>query len=104
MISYVLEVQTILIDEESKNKHGWNGHKQHLGYINKIFETKREASYYHKLHNPNMSEITAENRWCSECDSKTKFVYVIREYTGELLKIPPFENFMPPIISEKQAN
>ena len=42
-----------------------------------------------------MSEITAERRWYSECDPKTKFVYVIREYTGELLKIPPFDDYMP---------
>ena len=95
MLSYILEVQTTLINENDKNKHGWNGHREHLGYINKLFETKREASYYYKLHNPEMSEITAERRWYSECDPKTKFVYVIREYTGELLKIPPFDDYMP---------
>lgn len=86
MISYILEVQTVL------NSDGWNGHKEHLGYINKIFETRREASYYYKLYNPHMSEITAETKWCSECDPQTKFVYVIRKYTGELLKIPPFDS------------
>lgn len=94
MTSYILEVQTILIDENDKNKHGWNGNKEHLGYINKLFETKREASYYYKLYNPHMNEINAESRWCSECDPKTKFVYVIREYTGELLKIPPFDDYL----------
>jgi len=88
MTSYILEVQTTLIS------HGLNGHKEHLGYINKIFETRREASYYYKLYNSHMSEITAESRWCSECDPQTKFVYVIREYTGELLKIPQFENYL----------
>ena len=94
MTSYILEVQTTLISENDKNKHGWNGHKEHLGYINKLFETKREASYYHKLYNPHMSEITAESRWHSECDPQTKFVYVVREYTGELLKIPPFDDYL----------
>ena len=39
-----------------------------------------------------MSKITAETKWCSECDPQTKFVYVVREYTGELLKIPPFDS------------
>jgi len=94
MMSYILEVQTTLICEELKNKNGWNGHREHLGYINKLFETKREASYYYKLYNPHMKEINAESRWCSECDPKTKFVYVIREYTGELLKIPPFDEYL----------
>jgi hypothetical protein len=90
----VIEVQTTLISENDKIKHGWNGYREHLGYINKLFETKREASYYYKLYNPHMREINAENRWCSECDPKTKFVYVIREYTGELLKIPPFDEYL----------
>lgn len=90
MTSYILEVQTTILNDKCEN-----GHKEHLGYINKIFETKREAIYYYKLYNPHMSEITAEKRWCSECDPKTKFVYVIREYTGEVLKILPFEDFMP---------
>ena len=78
---YMLEVQTTLIDVKS------NGTKEHLGYINRLFETKQEAREYYNLHNLHMSKIVE----CSDVDPKTKFVYVIRKYTGEWLRIPGFE-------------
>ncbi len=79
-MSYMLEVQTTLICEKC------NGTKQHLGYVNKLFETKQEARDYYNLHNSHMSNLIE----CSDVDPKTKFVYVIRKYTGEWLSAPAF--------------
>ena len=67
-----------------------NGKKEHIGYINKIFKTKRDASDYYYIHNQHMRAINSENYWCSDCDPETYLLYVIRQYTGEFLKISPF--------------
>lgn len=88
-MAYILEVQKFYTDGHSKHPE-WNGKKEHIGYMNKIFETKKEASDYYYLHNPHMRPINSENNWCSDWDSETKLLYVIRNYTGEFLKIAPF--------------
>jgi len=37
-----------------------------------------------------MRHITSEFDWKSDWDPHTNLLYVIRKYTGEFLKIPPF--------------
>jgi hypothetical protein len=86
---YILEVQFFHTDALEKHPE-WNGKKEHIGYINKIFNSKEEASGYYHLYNQHMRKITSENNWCSDWDPSSKLLYVVRNYTGEFLKIPPF--------------
>jgi hypothetical protein len=69
-----------------------NGMKEHVGYMNKIFKTKKEAVEYYDLHNPHMRSLNAHNTWASDWDPDTRLIYVVRKYTGEIKKISPFEN------------
>ena len=58
--------------------------------MNKIFRSKQKASDYYYSHNPHMRRITFKSDWKSDWDPSTYLLYVIRMYTGEFLKIPPF--------------
>lgn len=86
---YILEVQQFFINGRTTHPE-WNGKKEHIGYINKIFNTKQEASDYYYIHNRHMRVINSESDWCSDWDPETNLLYVIRKYTGEFLKILPF--------------
>jgi hypothetical protein len=86
---YILEVQKFFVDGHNIHPE-WNGKKEHIGYMNKIFRTKQEASDYYHEHNKDMRVINSENHWCSDWDPNTSLLYVVREYTGEYLKISPF--------------
>ena len=86
---YILEVQRFDTDGHIIHPE-WNGKKEHIGYINKVFRTKQEASDYYIQHNPHMRRISSEFSWKSDWDTQTKLLYVVRQYTGEYLKIPPF--------------
>jgi len=86
---YILEVQQFFINGHNTHPE-WNGKKEHIGYINKIFNTKQEASDYYYMYNQHMRVINSENNWCSDWDPQTNLLYVIRKHTGEFLKISPF--------------
>ncbi len=43
---YILEVQQFFINGHNTHPE-WNGTKENIGYINKIFNTKQEASDYY---------------------------------------------------------
>jgi hypothetical protein len=53
---YVLEVQ----------KMEWNYKTQHIGYMNKIFETPEDACIYYNKFNQHMSPMTIKNSYCSD--------------------------------------
>jgi len=86
---YILEVQQFFTDAHITHPE-WNGKKEHIGYMNKLFKSKQEASDYYHIHNLHMRIITSNSNWKSDWDPQTKLVYVIRKYTGEFLKISPF--------------
>ena len=95
-MAYILEVQRF--DANGHITHpNWNGKKEHVGYMNKIFTTKQEACEYYALYNKNMRRITSEYNWCSDWNIDTKLLYVVRRYTGEYLKIPLFDEINHPI-------
>jgi len=50
---YILEVQRFFSYEHITHPE-WNGKKEHVGYMNKIFKTKQEASDYYLHYNPHM--------------------------------------------------
>ncbi len=88
---YILEVQKF--EPKGHNIHPeWNGKCEHIGYMNKIFKTKQEASDYYDKYNPNMRSLNAHNTWCSDWNPQTHLKYIVREYFGEYLKIPSFED------------
>ena len=58
--------------------------------MNKSFRTKQEASDYYYIYNQYMRPISSIHNWKSDWDPHTNLLYVIRKYTGEFLKIPPF--------------
>lgn len=78
---YILEVQKFL----------WNSKSEHIGYINKIFDTKLDACAYYDLHNPHMRFLNEHNTWCSDWDPNSYLMYIVREHFYEYLKISDFE-------------
>jgi hypothetical protein len=46
IMPYILEVQQFFINGHNTHPE-WNGTKENIGYINKIFNTKQEASDYY---------------------------------------------------------
>jgi hypothetical protein len=79
---YILEVQ----------KFCWNCKSEHVGYMNKVFSTKQDASNYYNKFNQHMPPLNNENNWCSDWDPKTYLMYIVREHFYEYLRILPFEN------------
>lgn len=88
---YILEVQKF-----NSNGHNdypeWNGKSEHIGYINKIFRTKREACEYYDKFNPHMRSLNAHKNWRSDWDPNTHLMYIVRQHFYEYKKISPFEN------------
>ena len=87
---YVLEVQKFVIDGHKLHPE-WNGKSEHVGYMNKIFKTKKEACNYYDKFNPHLRSLNAHNTWRSDWDPETKLMYIVRELYSEYLKIPSFE-------------
>lgn len=81
-MNYILEVQ----------RFEWNGKSEHVGYMNKIFKTKQEASDYYDKFNPHMRSLHAHNSWRSDWDPSSYLMYIVRERYYEYLKIPSFED------------
>jgi hypothetical protein len=84
---YILEVQKFNIDG-----HNAYPESEHIGYINKVFKTKQEASDYYDKFNPHMRLLNAHKNWCSDYDPNSGLMYIVRERFYEYLKIPPFED------------
>ena len=79
---YILEVQ----------KFCYNSKSEHIGYMNKIFETKQDAAIYYNKYNPHMPALNITTNWCSSWDPNTYLMYIVREHFFEYLHIAPFEN------------
>ena len=85
---YILEVQKFNPDRLPF----WNGKSEHIGYMNKVFRTRNEASDYYDKFNPHMRSLNAHMNWKSDWDPNTYLMYIVRERFYEYLKIPPFED------------
>ena len=79
---YILEVQ----------KFCYNLKSEHIGYMNKIFETKQDAAIYYNNFNSHMPALNITTNWCSSWDPNTYLMYIVREHFFEYLHIAPFEN------------
>lgn len=70
---YILEVQRF--DSNGHVVHPeWKGKSEHIGYINKLFRTKQEASDYYDKFNPHMRSLNAHSNWRSDWDGILKRV------------------------------
>jgi hypothetical protein len=76
--TYILEEQVFI-----ENK-GF----QHIGYVNKIFNSKEEAILYYDEFNSHMPSLRGKSNYTSNIDPKTKIRSKIRVYDGEILYIP----------------
>ena len=89
-MTFILEVQKINVVGHIDYPK-WNGKCEHIGYINKVFNTKEDARDYYDKFNPHMRPLNAIENWCSDWDPRTCLMYIVRERFCEYLKIPPFE-------------
>lgn len=88
---YILEVQTFNVIGHREYPE-YNGKSQHIGYMNKVFKTKKEAANYYDTFNPHMRKLNILENWCSDWDPYTCLMYVVREHFHEYLNISTFEN------------
>lgn len=72
---------------------------EHMGYMNAVFHTIEDANAYYKQHNPHMRAITAHGGVSSDWDPHSYMRYVVRKYTGEILKFAPFDVHDAPTMS-----
>lgn len=82
----------------------WNGLCEHIGYMNKIFMTKKQACDYYNEYNKHMRKLNTNNTIRSDYDPETKILYVLREYGGEYLKLPPFEKLQEKLQEKQHEN
>ena len=87
---YILEVQHFYSDGHKIHPE-WNGKSEHIGYMNKIFKSKQEASDYYDRFNSHMRSLNAHKTWRSDWDPKTGLMYIVRERFCEYLKLPAFD-------------
>lgn len=62
----------------------------HIGYLNKIFKTKKAAADYYDEHiggPEGMRELNSFGKWSSDWDPITRIRYVVRIYDQEELNI-----------------
>jgi len=84
---YVLEVQHF----QKKEAGFFYDGDVHMGYMNKVFRTKKAAANYYDLHNTHMRKLNTFDTWKSDWDPVTRYRYVVRDFDTELCLIPSFE-------------
>jgi hypothetical protein len=90
-MTYILEVQRFYYEWSFKYQElrpkSWK-----VGYMNKTFNSKLEARNYYDKFNPHMRPLNMFNTWVSDFDPETHLGYIVKEYTNEVLTIPPFDD------------
>ena len=72
--AYVLEVVKYQDNEEDGSPEFI-----HVGYMKAMFKTKRNAVSYYDRHNTHLRSLNAHNTYCSDWDSDTHLLYIVRE-------------------------
>jgi len=102
---YILEAQKFYPDGFTLHPE-WNGLYEHIGYMNKIFTTKKDACAYYDKYNKHMRKLNANNTLSgmlrSDYDPESKILYVVREYGGEYLKLEPFEKLEENVVKQPE--
>ena len=61
----------------------------HVGYVDKLFSTKKSAAEYYNRNNPHMRHLSTNGMWGSDWDTVTKLKYIVRDNEGIHCNIPP---------------
>ena len=61
----------------------------HIGYMNKVFSSKRTCAEYYDEFHPHMRSLSGCENWASAFDA-SNLRYVVRRYEGEYLNLAPF--------------
>jgi hypothetical protein len=64
--------------------------RRHLGYMKKIFRTRKEACEYYNTHNPHLRSINAHGTYKSDWDPVNHKFYIVRKFHCIKMTIPPF--------------
>ena len=86
---YVLEVQRFHPRGHIEHPE-WHSKFEHIGYLNKLFESAEEASAYYDRCHPHMRRLNAHGTWASDHDPDTGLRYIVREWCGEYCMIDSF--------------
>jgi hypothetical protein len=89
---WCLEVVEFITEKDGKD--GWEalgGKRRHVGYMNKVFESKQGAIAYYDHHNPHMRSLNAHGTLRSDWDPNTHLLYIVREFQGIIATVDPFE-------------
>ena len=98
--TYVLEVIKYISDENWIEK---GGRFQHIGYMQAIFKTKKDACSYYDRNNPHMRKLNTYNTYESDNDPKTQLFYIVRRNYGLIKTIPPFKKEDEPEIDKSSG-
>ena len=83
----------------------WCGIYEHIGFMNAVFKTKKEAILYYDKHNPQMKSLAQCKDQVSDIDEHTQLRYIVRKNNSECLKIPPFvATDLPNIVIQKDIS
>ena len=69
----------------------------HVGYMNKVFPSKKKACGYYNAYQQHMPPMSASVCICSDWDTATQLRYVVRQYSGEYLGVAAFEQLQHPM-------
>lgn len=84
---YTLEVQRLC----SRISFKCPMQAKHVGYMDVVFNTKKEALDYYNKHNPHMKPMK-RGVWRSDYDPVSFLSYVVRSVSHEVSYVPPFED------------
>ena len=85
MTTFILEVQKLFNSPKESKRF------EHVGYMKKIFKSKKDAENYYNENNQHMQGINRYNTYCSDWDPLTKLRYIIRKDHKEHKTIPKFK-------------
>lgn len=88
-MEFVLECVRFITDTDEWRAKG--GKLEHVGYVQAIFQSKKEAASYYDRHNPHLRRLNAYKTWSSDWDPVTHLKYIVREHHRVIQTIPPFD-------------
>ena len=82
-MAYIFEVQKFV-----------RGKRKHIGFMNKVFNSKHEAGLYYDMYNPHMRHFSQNKTWRSDWDPNTKLMFVVRKKYTQKLTLPCFDDMI----------
>jgi hypothetical protein len=93
---YVLEVLEYCSDTQERIR--MHGEARHMGYMDAVFGTQKQAAEYYAMYNPHMRRLEVFGTWCSDYDPNTSLLYIVCENYGQSRMIPPFNAADNPVV------